>query len=731
MRRKFIQQSFKLYLFFQFIIVCLFVLIPASAALSDEYNSLFIASDSAHIEKSSTIFPANSLSSAGSVLSSGNTMYQASHIATSAAGSELENWLHQFGTAQVQLNVSDKFNLDNSSLDLLLPLYDIKKYLFFSQWGLRYKDNRTTWNIGLGARTFQGNWLLGINSFYDYDMTGENKRWGIGGEAWTDYLKLSANSYFGITNWHQSRDFTDYNERPANGFDVRADAYLPAYPQLGAKLMYEKYKGDNVALFGTSNLQHAPSAVTLGVNYTPIPLLTVGVDHKQGQGNKHDSRLQLAMNFQLGVPWSTQIDPGTVSNMRTLSGSRYDLVDRNNNIVLEYKKHGLITLSLPEQVTGKAGESAQLTAKVTSTYGLNRIEWDTAALLTNGGSINETSKTTLIITLPPYQAGTEALNTYNIGAIAYDQQGNKSNIASTIVRVQPPETTKATIDLTVTQDNAVANGIAINAVQAKVSDSNGEPLSNYKVTFTGTNGAVVTPAIDATDANGLATVTLTNITAGITQVTAALDNGEQQSVNTTFISAVPTQINLVTTKDNAIKDGIDQDEVEATVTDLDGTPLKGVTVNFESKNPFIQVLTPVVTTDINGKAVTGVVSESSRSGVVTAKLDNGLKDNTTVNFILLNKKYVLVKNNAQANGIDNNIFSITLTRDNGQPVPGQKVTFSTNDPMILSVLSAVTDESGTATVSMTSTTPSGIGGYALQVNSVSCCSIIMGGINFK
>lgn len=731
MRRIFIQRNSYPYICYQFVIIFLLALFLTPVALSNGNNSLFIASDSTHIEDSSAIFSASSLSSAGSVLSSGNKMSQASHIATSAAGSELENWLRQFGTAQVQLNVNDKFNLDNSSLDLLLPLYDTNKYLFFSQWGLRYKDNRTTWNIGLGARTFQGNWLLGINSFYDYDMTGENKRWGIGGEAWTDYLKLSANGYFGITNWHQSRDFTDYNERPANGFDVRADAYLPAYPQLGAKLMYEKYKGDNVALFGTNNLQHAPSAVTLGVNYTPIPLLTVGVDHKQGQGNKHDSRLQLVMNFQLGVPWSAQIDPGTVSNMRTLSGSRYDLVDRNNNIVLEYKKHGLITLSLPEQVTGKAGERAQLTAKVTSTYGLNRIEWDTAALLANGGSIDEASKTTLTITFPPYQAGTEALNTYNISAIAYDQQGNKSNIASTIVRVQPPETTKVTLDLTITQDNAVANGIATNSVQAKVSDSNGNPLSNYKVTFTATNGAVVTPVIDVTDANGLTTVMLTNINAGITQVTAALDNGEQQSVNTTFVSAVPAKISIVTTKDNAIKDGIDQDEVEATVIDANGTPLKGVTVNFGSDNSFIQVLTPVVTTDANGKAVTAVVSKSSRSGVVTAKLDNGLKDSTTVNFSLLTKKSVIVKNNAQANGIDNNIYSITLIHDNGQPAPGQIVTFSTDDPMILSALSAVTDESGTATVSMTSTIPSRIGGYSLLVQANGCCTITQGGINFK
>lgn len=95
--------------------------------------------------------------------------------------------------------------------------------------------------------------------------------WGGGAEVATDYLKFSANTYFGLTGWHQSRDFSSYDERPADGFDIRTEAYLPAYPQLGGKLMYEKYRGDEVALFGKDDRQKDPHAVTLGVNYTPVP----------------------------------------------------------------------------------------------------------------------------------------------------------------------------------------------------------------------------------------------------------------------------------------------------------------------------------------------------------------------------------------------------------------------------------------------------------------------------
>ncbi|HDP9620698.1 TPA: inverse autotransporter beta domain-containing protein, partial [Escherichia coli] len=45
-----------------------------------------------------------------------------------------------------------------------------------------------------------------------------------------------------------SPDIEDYQERPANGWDIRAEGYLPAWPQLGASLMYEQYYGDEVGL---------------------------------------------------------------------------------------------------------------------------------------------------------------------------------------------------------------------------------------------------------------------------------------------------------------------------------------------------------------------------------------------------------------------------------------------------------------------------------------------------
>lgn len=79
-----------------------------------------------------------------------------------------------------------------------------------------------------------------------------------------------------------SSRYEDYDERVANGFDVRATGYLPAYPQLGANIIYEQYYGNSVGLFGDDedDRQKNPHAITVGLNYTPVPLVTVGLNQK-------------------------------------------------------------------------------------------------------------------------------------------------------------------------------------------------------------------------------------------------------------------------------------------------------------------------------------------------------------------------------------------------------------------------------------------------------------------
>ena len=65
--------------------------------------------------------------------------------------------------------------------------------------------------------------MVGINGFYDHDLTHHHNRLGIGAEIWRDYFKLSSNHYHRLSSWRASNNILDYSERPANGWDIRTE----------------------------------------------------------------------------------------------------------------------------------------------------------------------------------------------------------------------------------------------------------------------------------------------------------------------------------------------------------------------------------------------------------------------------------------------------------------------------------------------------------------------------
>lgn len=65
--------------------------------------------------------------------------------------------------------------------------------------------------------------------------------------------------------------------------------------------------------------------------------MTFSAEQRQGKQGENDTRF--AVDFTAtGSAMQKQLDPNEVAARRSLAGSRYDLVDRNNNIVLEYRK---------------------------------------------------------------------------------------------------------------------------------------------------------------------------------------------------------------------------------------------------------------------------------------------------------------------------------------------------------------------------------------------------------
>ncbi|HCO5594789.1 TPA: inverse autotransporter adhesin YeeJ [Escherichia coli] len=380
----------------------------------------------------------------GSLLAEDMNSEQAANMArgwaSSQASGAMTDWLSRFGTARITLGVDEDFSLKNSQFDFLHPWYKTPDNLFFSQHTLHRTDERTQINNGLGWGHFTPTWMSGINFFFDHDLSRYHSRAGIGAEYWRDYLKLSSNGYLRLTNWRSAPELdNDYEARPANGWDVRAESWLPAWPHLGGKLVYEQYYGDEVALFDKDDRQSNPHAITAGLNYTPFPLMTFSAEQRQGKQGENDTRFAVDFTWQPGSAMQKQLDPNEVAARRSLAGSRYDLVDRNNNIVLEYRKKELVRLTLTDPVTGKSGEVKSLVSSLQTKYALKGYNVEATALEAAGGKVVTTGKD-ILVTLPAYRftSTPETDNTWPIEVTAEDVKGNLSNREQSMVVVQAP-----------------------------------------------------------------------------------------------------------------------------------------------------------------------------------------------------------------------------------------------------------------------------------------------------
>jgi adhesin/invasin len=666
-----------------------------------------------------------------------------------AGSGAVQQWLSQLGTARVQLGMNDQFSIGESAVDVLVPLYDNQTSMLFTQLGGRYQNQRTTLNAGMGIRLFRGNWMYGVNTFLDNDLTGHNRRLGIGGEAWADNLKLSANSYFGLTDWHTSRDVEDYNERPADGFDVTAEAYLPALPQLGAKVKYEQYMGNEVALVSQNSRQKDPKALTLGLNYTPVPLVTLGTDYRKS-GSHDELQLSAQFAYNFGQSWTEQISADSVAFAHSLAGSRKDLVERNNEIVLNYRKQELVTLSLPGKVEGKALERQPLALGIKAKHGLKNIEWQSGTLDAAGGKIIADGSQ-WFIQFPDYSVAQQ--NQYLVTAVAYDLKGNRSAPVDMLVLVRGTDVDVTTVAATVADGvqgddgstEILADAHSTVHFDLTLKDSAGHPVTGQAsritlpVTFTPGTGNLTTasrfsPAsvfdvlsqmiipkamADEMPAGGVSAHVLRErepgvyeieVTAGTKEgkakVTPHLDGKALTSLQLTLVSpAVLNAGDLQVIQDNQQADGVATNLVRITVKDSQGQPVSAAKVSFSPAAPddgSLSVPATPVTTDAHGVAEISVTS--IRPGDYAVKVWVGQSSQTVMVHFNPTQGQLIAglqfgpgpeTTSVAANGVATGHLTFTVKNADGTPAVQQSVHFSMDG---LDVADSPTSDTGEVTV---------------------------------
>ncbi|EPP4621142.1 inverse autotransporter beta domain-containing protein [Escherichia albertii] len=640
----------------------------------------------------------------------------------SSASAQASDWLSRWGTAQVSLGIDEDFSLKSSSVDFLHPWYETPNNLVFSQHTLHRTDDRTQTNHGIGWRYFASDWMSGANLFIDHDLTRYYTRTGMGIEYWRDYLKLGGNAYLRLSNWRSAPELdNDYEARPANGWDLRAEGWLPVWPQLGGKLVFEQYYGDEVALFGKDERQNDPYSITAGLSYTPVPLISFSAEQRQGKQGENDTKIGMELTLQTGHSLQKQLDPDEVAARRSLVGSRYDLVDRNNNIILEYRKKELIRLTLTDPLKGNPGEVKSLVSSLQTKYALKAYGIDAAILQSAGGEVAVSGKD-IQVTIPPYRftATPETDNAFPIAVTAEDTKGNYSRREESMVVVARPQLSLTSSMLTVDPQTLLADEKSMATLTYSARDANNHPIPGMTLKTVIKGGQDV--ALSEWKDNGDGTYTQV-ITAGKTSGSLSLMpqfNGED-------VAKMPVMIGIVANGASRDTSTIETDQsnyiagkpilVTVTLKDDKGNLVSGSkdllnnavmvdNTKSETSRVWIEESDGIYkgnyTADLSGDALT---AQLTLPGWKTKHSDkfNIAADKTSAKISDMRVMTV----NVVADTLDMHTVQVTVNDEHGNTVKQSAVSFKVTAGAALFVngmqqITVDTDENGIAAVNLTS-----------------------------
>ncbi|ENR5393433.1 inverse autotransporter beta domain-containing protein [Providencia rettgeri] len=587
----------------------------------------------------------------------------ARHKAANIATDEITHWLSKAGNARLNINLDKKLSIKTSQLDWLVPWYDQPDLLLFSQHSIHRTDGRLQTNNGLGLRHFQQNSMVGVNAFFDHDLSHYHSRLGFGVEYAQDYVRMSANSYLGLSTWRSASELAyEYNARPANGWDIQFEGWLPTYANLGANLKLEQYYGDDVALFGQNERQKNPMATTFGVNWSPFPLLALNAEHKMGSSGANETSAKVAFNWLLGKSLAQHLDASAVEATRHIASNRYDFVNRNNNIVLEYQKKTLISLSLPKVIQGITGEELSIIRNLSTKYPLDKIVIEAPELIAAGGEIHLNGLESSV-KLPSYKIASNTvknpqLNLYRLTVTAYDTNGNVSPQAETLIEVTNTGTLTISHANTAKRNNAVADGKDTNTFAVVIKDALGHPVPNAKVNFTlptslkssdqkntgyysllnhfmwKAQAAKSVPEQSHSiiaNSKGEASIQFTSLVSGSYAIKANIDHGTEINEMYNFKSDISQSFigSIDIIQNNAVADGSSKNTIKLHIVNNNRQSIAGAQVHFAALNGIIST---VNLTDEYGYTELKVSSLVEGSMDVIATL-NGDSRTIQVNFL--------------------------------------------------------------------------------------------------
>ncbi|MCL5219613.1 Ig-like domain-containing protein, partial [Escherichia coli] len=374
-------------------------------------------------------------------------------------------------------------------------------------------------------------------------------------------------------------------------------------------------------------------------------------------------------------------------------------LSRDVTFIADVRTAQIAVLEVTQDYAVADGSTANtLRARVTDAFG-NALAGQTVSVLGgNGATVSPT-----VITGPD---GTVEISvtSQTAGASTVTASINSSSLSRNVTFVADVRTAQIAV-LEVTQDYAVADGSTANTLRARVTDAFGNALAGQTVSVTAGNGATVSPTV-ITGPDGTVEISVTSQTAGVSAVTATINNSTA-SQNVMFIADVRTAkiADLVVTRDNSVADGAMANTLQVKVTDANGNTLAGQTVSVLADNSATTA--PTVITEPDGTVEISVTSQTAGTSTVTATI-NSSSQSQNVTFIADIRTaqiadLVVIKDGSVADGSTANMLRVRVTDAFGNALGGQTVSVLA-DNGVTTAPTVITEPDGTVEISVTSQT---------------------------
>ena len=269
-----------------------------------------------------------------------------------------------------------------------------------------------------------------------------------------------------------------------------------------------------------------------------------------------------------------------------------------------------------------------------------------------------------------------------------------------------PDEAATLSDLKITKDNAAADGKATNVVQASVTDARGNAVAGITVAFSAGNGAVLENTSVVTDAKGLASTTLTNLSMGTTVVTATANN-VSRSVNTTFTADVATAFisSLTVDQDSSPACGKTNNTATVTVQDAQGHPVPGIAVAWQADKGTVKFSSGSSNTGADGKVSVQFTDTVAESTNITAVLANGSSQSQpshfSVDLTALKISRFDVAQQIKADGRTVSTATVIVVDAANTPQANVVVNWAVDGTASLAGPTSTTDTSGQAVMTLT------------------------------